>query len=282
MTLGDRFKFEVLDDPKSFTSLDFSNLKSNFEDLAEDLRCFTAQTSIPSTPVDEDTPRPGSGKSPRYWNEYENGSEAGADVGFAIYINPDEDDSFFPEILVAAFTQPFSTIRSWFVHSPHPLDEEARTPLLGVETSSMSYAATLAATPSQDSEDEDSTSGDDFPYGYQTHYASLPSVNEQRLDRFRNIALSRALWGLFFIASVLLAVAGILISTGRHKLMAQVDAGVAIGVATALVCTFIGLALFFLRTDKANWLERGFVFVWFALLCSGSGALLVQVADSLS
>lgn len=301
-TLGDRFRSEVLDDPKSFTKQDFSRLQTVYEDLLSDLYSATPRPSASQTPVrnsrpttsrrtsiqfQEPPPRAHPQPTHGYWNEYEHGSEAGDDDGgYVIYLSPDEDDGFLHPI----FTNPIKTIKSWFGRKPPVPSEEdlrvdiERTPLLNPETSSLSYAATLAAsqTPSLDSDDEGAASSEDFPSGYTTHYAAIPSINEQRLTRFRNKVLFHATWACFAAATVLLLITTTLIATGRHKMMAEVDAGVVIGVVTALFSTCAGLAMLLLRTDKVGWIETGFVWLIFAGLCAASGALLVLVVGGMS
>lgn len=307
-SLGECFKFEVLDNPKSFTHTDFSDLKSQYEYLLGDLRAITSQVSTAATPTPVDGYNPtisrrsslvvneglglaeqqdGSNTTQQngYWNEYEHGSEVGDfNDDYVIWVSNGDDDSLIPEQLKAAVIKPFNAIKSLFSRRRAPDDEECvRSPLLRGYPSSLSYDTTLAVTPSQEPEEEDeSTSEDEFPNGYETHFASLPSINEQKIERYRNDAQFRGTIGLFVISAIMLLVASILVSTGRHKMMAEVNAGVTIGVAAALACTFIGLAMFLLRTDKGSAIESFLVWAWFMLLCVGSGALLVQVVDGLS
>ncbi|KAJ2891993.1 uncharacterized protein MKZ38_010459 [Zalerion maritima] len=304
-TLGDRFKHNVLADPHSFTHMELSHLKTQFENIVDDIRSILANVSSAVTPVDADGPtssrRPstsgneattiphqGNRDQQRYWNEYEDGSEAG-DAVYEIYVVAGEDDDMFPSWV----TKPFTNISSWLTRKGlQQYDEEQlRAPLLNAETSSLSYAATAAGTPSQEDSDDDDkdddddegvSSTDEFLGGYEPYYASLPSINDQKIEGFKNMALSRATLGLLLISSVLLIVAAILISTGRHKLMVEVDVGVTIGVATALACSFIGLAMFLVRTDRKETAEAAVVWTWFTIVCGGSGALLVQVADRLT
>lgn len=304
-TLGDRFKFEVLDDTKSFTHLTFSDLKKEFKDLADDVQAVTSRTAIFATPVTDGggptTSRRASiagsevleGRRrepcnrPRYWNEYEDGSEVG-DVTYEIYVIPDEDDDLLP----AWVTNPFVVIASWFRrkgqhHYDDDNDEEerARAPLLSGESPSLSYAGTATTPPTQDDSDNDddagSSSADELSNEYDARYASL-SIHDRKMEDFRNAALARGSLGLFFISSVFMVVAAILVSTGRHKKRVEVDVGVTIGIATALGCCFVALALFLLRTDRKGAAETAIIWIWFVIVCGGSGAFLVHVADRLT
>ena len=142
--LGSRFKDNVLADPKSFTRRDFSQLETLHDDLAQTLHGAlppdppggyllsepedqsprspsppSSQASPGSTEAATD-PQPSAG----YWNEYECGSEAGdfdghAGNDYAIYIDPNQDDSF-PGIkaLGVFLSKPFHKLTGWMAF-PH-------------------------------------------------------------------------------------------------------------------------------------------------------------------
>ncbi|KAK4126705.1 SPX-domain-containing protein [Parathielavia appendiculata] len=139
-TLGARFKEAILSHPKSFTRLDFSQLRSQYDDLCQTLhaalpvdlpnstdwsareprssRQASAQLS-PSETIVATESRPTVG----YWNEYECGSEAGdfdrnANDEYAIYIDPNEDS--FPGIKAFGefFSKPIHSLTAWI--SPRP------------------------------------------------------------------------------------------------------------------------------------------------------------------
>ena len=138
-SLGSRFKENVLADPKSFTRRDFSQLETQYDDLAQTLHGALPpdppggyllsdqedqQTRSPSPPSSQMTPgltdaTTDSQPSVGYWNEYDCGSEAGdldghADNDYAIYIDPDQDVSF-PGIkaLGVFISKPLHKLTGW-------------------------------------------------------------------------------------------------------------------------------------------------------------------------
>lgn len=213
----------------------------------------------------------------KYWNEYDDGSEAGDDE-YAIYIDP-EAHSPFPGFgyVHAIVALPYEKVRGWFkLHR-----SKERTPLLGANgaNGTTGYASTSVHT---DSEEEGYASSDGIPTeGYATHYAStLPSVNEQKMLRYREWAL---LWGTFacFAASfVLIGIAGILISAGKRKLHVEVDVGVTIGVMLSLLSACFGLGMTLGRNDPLSLLYRLAVWASFVAACLLNGMLLILVIDN--
>lgn len=126
-------------------------------------------------------------------------------------------------------------------------------------------------------EDDAFASDSDFPQGYETHYATLPSINDQRISRYRDTMLLRGTIGCFAAALVLLGVASILISTGKHKRRVEVDAGVIMGVVASLgfACAALGMSM--ARQSNARIASQVAVWVSFAAICCLNGAVLVLV-----
>ncbi|KAL2162417.1 hypothetical protein VTH06DRAFT_7330 [Thermothelomyces fergusii] len=115
VTLGARFRDNVLSHRKSFTRRDFTQLQARYEDLLQTLRAALPAGGV-SLPRPES--RPPHSAAPRrcspagrtaasepqqptsYWNEYDCGSEAGDSDrngdGYAIYIDPNQDAPSFP------------------------------------------------------------------------------------------------------------------------------------------------------------------------------------------
>lgn len=244
-----------------------------------------------------------------YWNEYEYGSEAGdmdkqADGGYAIYVDPQEDAGF-PGMatLVAMFRAPVEKARTWLIRGP---DEETsgadqeHGPLLTGST--YDYGSAQASYPGSadgdslfptDTEAEVSSyfrpsgrrrpsypTSDDFPAGYSVHLASgLPSIEEQRsAARYRARVLLWATVGGFAVSFVLLGLTGVLISAGRRRLRAEVDAGAVVGAVASLACACAALSVNVARPDPPGW--AGWMAVWaaFAIVCALNGVLLVVVA----
>lgn len=215
-----------------------------------------------------------------YWNEYDNGSEAGdANEPYTIYIDPDADDSFPGRkavIYVLKQAQvPFTKFRGWL--SPTgSLDE--RRPLIRSANTNGDYSQTShpSSTYGTDTDVEEDASSADFPPGYETHYA-FPSTADQKLQRQRDSLLFHSTIGCFVASFLLLLVAGILIATGRHRLRVEVDAGVTVGVVAALFFATMGLSVMLCRWTRCGWIQRTLVAVTFLLVCLVSGMLLVLV-----
>ncbi|CAK7267857.1 hypothetical protein SEPCBS119000_002764 [Sporothrix epigloea] len=250
-----------------------------------------------------------------YWNEYDDGSDNGEEGaagsgGYAIYLHPDDEEEF-PGMatLVSFFTVPLEKARKWMSsvggrsdadHDPllsraGAFPHYGTTPSSGGEDSglfdSLDQHVPGGGDPEQAAEvhrgddmDHDSTEEDDafasdsdFPRGYKTHYAALPSINDQHISRYRETMLVRGTIGCFLAALVLLGVASILIETGKHKLRVEVDAGVILGVVASLgfACAALGMSM--ARYGNVTMLSQVLVWVVFATICALNGAVLVLV-----
>ncbi|CAK7204494.1 hypothetical protein SEUCBS139899_007251 [Sporothrix eucalyptigena] len=249
-----------------------------------------------------------------YWNEYDDGSEAG-DVGpsggggYAIYLHPDDEEDF-PGMatLVSFFTVPLEKAMKW-MSSRSGKGGANHGPLLSQAGSFPNYGATNGSDDGalfdslsrqergadgdgetveihhgNDDVDHDSTEEDDafasdsdFPRGYETHYAALPSINDQRIARYRETMLVRGSIGCFAAALILLGVAWVLIETGKHKLRVEVDAGVIMGVVASLgfACAALGMSM--ARRGNVSMISQVAVWGAFAIVCALNGAVLVLV-----
>lgn len=213
----------------------------------------------------------------KYWNEYDDGSECAGDDddGYAIYINPD-DSASFPgfDYLQRIFKAPLEKAKGWF----KPSRQGERQSLLGANHSPNQYFST--AFNSESDEEGGYASSDGFPAnGYATHYA-LPSLGQQEASRYREKTL---FWGTvcsFAVSYLLLLIAGTLISTGRHRLRAEVDAGVTVGVVASLfsACSALGMTLY--RRDPLSLPYQLLVWVAFISACLLNGMLLILVVGN--
>ncbi|PNY30044.1 Uncharacterized protein TCAP_00045 [Tolypocladium capitatum] len=287
VTLTSRFNDSVLGNPKSFTRRDFTPLQVRHDEILADLRAAAPQHGEPNSSSSSDERRPpGSSSSRRtrvdldplapahessqvkYWNEYDDGSDAGGpEDNYAIYINP-EADTGFPGLAYAhaIVSLPFETAKQWFW--PRRGGEEQ--PLLSAQNTSQGYSSTAV-----DSEEEGYASSDWFPrYGYAAHYA-LPSIDEQQVAQYREKVLLRGTVGCFVASFVLLGIAGILISTGRHRLRVEVIAGVTVGVMTSLLCACTGLGMTLYRRDPLTLTYLLTLWSTFTTSCLFNGMLLV-------
>ncbi|KAK4089736.1 hypothetical protein PCL_05957 [Purpureocillium lilacinum] len=287
-TLTSRFNDAVLGNPKSFTRRDFSPLQTRYDEILSELRSAAPALSDPGSPSSDEQPLPEPTRprttrvnfdalppaqmssQVKYWNEYDDGSDAGgAEDDYAIYINPEEDTGFPGMAYVHAIvSMPYEKAKQWFRHR----QSGERRPLLSTESTSQSYSSTAV-----DSEEEGYASSDGFPYqGYTTHYA-LPSISEQKAMRYRERSLLWGTVGCFVASFVLLGIAGILISTGKRKLRVEVDAGVTVGVMVSLFCACTGLGMTLYRQDRLSLVYRLAVWSGFVVSCLLNGMLLVLV-----
>jgi len=214
----------------------------------------------------------------KYWNEYDDGSEAG-DVNepYTIYIDPDAE-STFPGVksLVYVFTQlssgvkiPMEKVKAWL--SPHgALDE--RRPLIPDRRGGYSTTHTNSF-----GTETDDASSSDFPSGYNTHYAKFPSTSDQRLMRHHENLLFYGTVVSFVAAFLLLSIAAVLFFTGRHHLRVEVDAGVIIGVVASLFFATLGFTVMIYRWERLRLMHILCVAASFLADCILSGLLLIFV-----
>jgi len=244
------------------------------------LRASSPDASEPPTP--RTAPRRASAQiqvqsaQQTYWNEYDDGSEA-ENEPYTIYIDRDAK-STFPGAKTVAYVisrakKPIEKVKSWW--SPNVSSGE-RQPLLG----NNGHFAPQSPTTDTEVDDEAYASSSDFPGGYATHYASFPSVKDQKLSLYREKLLFRSTVGSFSAAVILLVIAGILLSAGRHHLRVEVDAGVTAGIVASLLFASMGFVCMLYRKERLGWLHRICVGVTFVALCVLNGMMLVLVAGN--
>lgn len=287
-----RFNADILGNPKSFTRRTFDHLQSRYDEILRDLHAATPQFSEPSSPESaqhvppgvtepqqrprqvefEPLPPPQAKPHTKYWNEYDDGSEAGGpEDDYAIYIDPDEDTGFPGLSYVnTVLSTPYLKAKEWFKQRRPSREHQ---PLLACEqASSLGYASTVV-----DSEEEGYASSEGYPrLGYATIYA-LPSVGEQKVLRYREKVFTLAAVGCFAVSFALLGIAGILILTGKHKLRVEVDAGVTIGAVVSLFCASSGLGMTLYRRDPLSLSYKLMIWSAFLAACILNGMLLILV-----
>lgn len=300
-SLNARFNEEVLSSFKSFTKRDFAPLRQRHSEILTNLRDAAPAISEPSSPSSvEMPPSPASTADrvtrvnfdplppasmaapevqqpqPKYWNEYDDGSEAGDFDDYAIYINP-EDNSGFPGMgyVNAIVSMPYEKIRGWFKLK----DQRERRPLLGENY--PTYGGYSSAAHTDSDEEAGYSSSDGIPTeGYVTHYAALPSINEQQVRQYRERVLFWGTLASFASAYILMGVAAILISTGKRKLRVEVDVGVTVGVMMSLFCSCAGLGMTLYRRDTLSIVMRLLVWFGFTASCLINGMLLILVVGN--
>jgi hypothetical protein len=291
-TLGSRFTDDVLNSPKSFTRRDFSSLNHQYSVVLSLLQDATPPQSEVTSPANqsrresrqEAPPQPAAPESQqqKYWNEYDDGSEAG-DVNepYTIYIDPDAE-STFPGVksviyvfnrLSSGVKVPMEKVKAWL--SPQRIPDERR-PLTSdrqagyFQTHTNSFFGT-------ETDIEDDASSSDFPIGYEAHYATFPSISDQKLMRHRENLLFYGTVASFVAAFLLLIIATILVFTGRRHLRAEVDAGVIVGVVASLFFATLGFAVMIYRWERLGLLHILCVMTSFLADCVLSGLLLILV-----
>lgn len=213
----------------------------------------------------------------KYWNEYDDGSEAGGpEDEYAIYIDPD-DETIFPGLgyIQAILSLPLEKAKQWFRLGGHDAE---RDPLIPDGRSRRGGYASTAIN--SDSEEEGYASSADLPArGFAAHYA-FPSIGDQKMLQYREHVLFWATLGTFLVSFLILAISGVLIITGRHKLRVEVDAAVTVGVLMSLLCSCMGLALTMYRRAPLSLLYRLVVWATFVASCMLNGMLLVLVVGN--
>ena len=221
----------------------------------------------------------------KYWNEYDDGSEAG-DVNepYMISIDPRTESSFPGAKIVSDLIHglglmanvPLEKIQSWLRSRSTSLE---RKPLF---SNRQRMNSSLADENGTDIDDEASSS--DYPSGYEAYYATfpstLPSISEQKMAHNRERLLFHGTVTSFVAAFLLLFASALLVITGRHRLRVEVDAGAIVSIVaslffavlgfTAMLCTHIRLGLLYVMCVSTSFLT----------VCILSGFLLVLVMSN--
>jgi hypothetical protein len=234
-----------------------------------------SRQEAPPQPVASET------QQQKYWNEYDDGSEAG-DVNepYTIYVDPDAK-STFPGVksVIYVFSRlssgvkvPMEKVKAWL--SPHGTSGERR-PL--TSNRQGAYFTTHQNSFATETDVEDDVSSSDFPVGYDTHYATFPSVSDQKLVRHHENLLFYGTVVSFVSAFLLLLISTILVFTGRHHLRVEVDAGAIVGIVASLFFATLGFAVMIYRWERLGLLHILCITASFLADCVLSGLLLVLI-----
>ncbi|KAK9782781.1 putative SPX domain-containing protein [Seiridium cardinale] len=304
-TLTTRFRDNILGDYKSFTRRDFNPLEEQYKEVLATLPVAFPGIDSPVSQSDPSGAAAGrrlqdsrgssrqSSQAPatpqyrqpepvvRGWNEYDNGSEAG-DESYYIELDPNDESSMFPgmDTVKYVLNVPVKSIRSLFSRSSER--DVERQSLLGGDQGLDYFSVHPSAqgTDTEASDNEDASSAELPARGYAAHYAALPSVEDQRMERLRETVLHRSIVLSYLMAVVLTVIAGVLVATGRHKLRLEVDAGVILAVVVSLFAGCMGLGAMLYRQDRLSFLYQAAVWVTFIAVCLLNGMLLVLVLGS--
>lgn len=272
----------MLGNSKSFTRRDFTSLQSLYQNLINDLRQHTPDTSGPTTPRMSRQPSKIQVQPAQqsYWNEYDNGSEA-EDEPYTIYINPDEESAFpgakTVSNILSGVKVPMGKVKAWLISNSWP-DEQR--PLLNSERRVPTPNRNGLFSAHSETDLEDDASSGEFPSGYAAHYSTFPSISDQKFAQYREKLIFRGTIASFAGSILLLLIATLLIVTGKHKLRVEVDAGAIIGVVSSLFFATMGLGMMLYQTDRVGWIQRMIVCGTFIVICMLNGFLLVLVGGN--
>lgn len=278
-SLSERFRQQVLSDPKSFTRTDLESLNTQYKNVLALLRASTPDTSgpvTPRTPSRRLSEQIAAQQAPQtYWNEYDDGSEAEEMEPYEIYVTADSSypGSNLVQFVVSQVRQPVEMVKEWWGPSKSP---QERRPLIR----NGSYYAEQRGVLDTSADEDAYASSSDFPSGYVAHYATFPSVNDQKSIRYREKMLFRTCIANYSAAFILLLISGVLVTTGRHRLRVEVDAGAITGVVASLFFGVMGFACMLGRSDTIGWLHWTCVVATLITICILNGMLLVLIAGN--
>jgi hypothetical protein len=218
-------------------------------------------------------PREPSPQEQRYWNEFDDGSDAG-DEPFTIFIDPNSTFEYLGKDLIHHVGEAVSRnvsgmarkVRAWMVPSISSHSEERRS-LLDRE----------APSPSTDDSDVENDSTEDQPIYSRRLYSTFPSQHEHHNALHRENLMFHTCIGCFAAAVILLVVGTILAATGRHRAHTQVEIGVLVAVTASLTFSIAGVGMMLVRREHLGWPHRLTVLMTFATICIVSGVLLAMV-----
>ncbi|KAK3074804.1 hypothetical protein LTR53_002470 [Teratosphaeriaceae sp. CCFEE 6253] len=176
-------------------------------------------------------------KQPKYWSEYDHPEDGDANDAYVIYMDPNQK---------SAFEAMFSRLGGIFSRRKKPAEEEAL----------LTEPATPRDSESSDDDNETATIKPPRVRAYGTllrpsraasgshRAASAPTPAPSRF------ALLPQMTAVSYVASlIILAVAYLLASTGRHRQRYQVDVGVVLAVGSSLFFAIVGFAALLRRPD---------------------------------
>ena len=162
-------------------------------------------------------------------------------------------------------------VKEWLSPLPSPAE---RRPLIGAGNGTNEYFTEQSET---EIDDDAYASSSDFPAGYAAHYATFPSINDQKLIQERKKLVMTIIIGTFVGSTVLTAISGILVATGRHRLRVEVDAGVFTGVAASLFFATMAFAGMLYEHERIGTAHRWAFILAFIVICVLNSFILTMV-----
>ena len=204
----------------------------------------------------------------RYWNEFDDGDEAPQDEAYTIFVDPNARLSFPGMASVSKLTTAMSNMAK---SSSEKVIAWLRPP----STSSSSEHQPLAddyfnqRPRAEDTDlDSDNSSAENLPQTrrYSTFQTTRRSAQSKAIANRESLLLRCCI--AFFVASlILLAIAGVLITTARRRYVRRADVGTLVGVVFSLVFAILGLGMMAARKEKVGLMQRSVTFLLFALIC---------------
>ncbi|KAI9771216.1 MAG: hypothetical protein M1835_006459 [Candelina submexicana] len=203
----------------------------------------------------------------RYWNEFDDGSEASDEEGYILYVDPNSKSTFPGAATISRFASLLSRrtkgssakVKAW-LHA-QPKDDERRSLM----------------TPQSDRTQDREVSALHQPASSRHSYATFADVEASKETSPRESMLFRTYMGCFFAATVILAISAVLAVTGRHRKRFTVDAGVIVGIVAGLVFSVLGVGTMLVRKHRLGWIHHVLVLLVFVGICVASGILLAFV-----
>ena len=237
-------------------------------------------------------------EAPRYWNEFDDGSEAEEDT-YAIYVNPDEDVRFpgaetiskalsaMQESVSHSRARLFSWLRLTDI-KPRKRPSE-RDPLLPRSTDrdldddndDSSSSSDEAIQPEMNRKATSKPSNQDLKRSLSLSSSLRTRRRVTQLQKTREKMLTRSYVGLIALGFFLLGIARILRAYGRRKAVVEVAGGIIACAVLAEACAVVAVTMLMLRKQKT-------VSVWHKMIVGGcvagvviwGVAVLVSVAMS--
>ena len=211
---------------------------------------------------------------PRYWNEFDDGSDGEQQGDYVIYVDPTAPSGFPGAILASKLFNSLSEkakaskdkVTAWM----HPSRDR------DVEDGPLFTDSHHSLEDSDLSDDETSTIVPD-----RRRYSTFPAPQKRPPCDPRETVLVRSYISAFAASVILLFLAIILLYTRRRKGAIEVDIGVVVGVSTALVFALVGLASMIARRSHVGWIHRTLVLLICLCVLVVSITLLVATGERL-